>query len=297
MKNHKKAHILLILAIALLLGYLYPVWSVRLSEEYPETSVLIENIQNKKALIIVAHDDDICGAGMQLAALKKAGWEIDMLAFYNNHHRPAEIPVRKAELLKFSEKLQMVNASYHDFSMRKGADTLENAYMPVDLSHPETDFYKDSLQQMIREKIAESQPAIIFSLDPQIGGYGHPEHVLVSRLATQEGLSLNKEGKANVQFMFYNVVSDRQELYIKDYPVVKAAQEVYHINDGDIMPTPNYMCKVDDTASKMFALKVWASQHRNIKKFMPYYHWYPHWLYFYFLDKEYYSVVPLASKS
>ncbi|RLD82966.1 MAG: hypothetical protein DRJ10_04465, partial [Bacteroidetes bacterium] len=57
-------------------------------ETYPEDAIL-DTISNKKALIIVAHDDDDCMMSGTIAKLTANGWTIKQLSF-EVHNIPGE---------------------------------------------------------------------------------------------------------------------------------------------------------------------------------------------------------------
>lgn len=47
---------------------------------------LLQNIEPKRAMIIVAHDDDMCGMAGTISKLNKDGWEIAVVSF-QSHRR------------------------------------------------------------------------------------------------------------------------------------------------------------------------------------------------------------------
>ena len=49
------------------------------TETYPEDSFL-DTVKNKRALVIVAHDDDDCGMAGTIAGLTRKGWRIMQLS-------------------------------------------------------------------------------------------------------------------------------------------------------------------------------------------------------------------------
>ena len=56
------------------------------TEKYP-VDVTLNSINNKKAMIIIAHDDDMCGTTGTISMLNEADWEIRVLSFPQSEER------------------------------------------------------------------------------------------------------------------------------------------------------------------------------------------------------------------
>jgi LmbE family N-acetylglucosaminyl deacetylase len=287
-----KKSMIAVIPLVMILIYLAPLWTLRLTEtEFPELS-FPENIE-KKALVIVAHDDDACAVTGLIHKLVSSGWQVDFATFYQDEHngyRGEDIPLRKKELETFARQIGITNVYQTTFQMRKGTfDTIPEPYMPVAHDNMHHTFEVDSLKAYLETYIQKSSPSIIISLDDKMGGYGHPEHVLVSKTITE--ICFEKRGSSNFPVKYYcqSVFSDSQEKALVQFPVYRKAKEVYGV-DG--MPPPNARLSLNNhTKMKRFGLSVWKSQQRNIRKFFPYFQFYPHWIYFKVINQEYYHVL------
>lgn len=268
-------------------GHLY--WLSRLNgpEVYPADTFL-QTVTNKKALVVVAHDDDAIGCAGTITTLTKAGWEVHYLTFYG-HYRAEDNPVRKKEATRAGEIQQMASVRLIDFALQR-SDTVKAPWLPIPYAAFDTYFYMDSLRQFIAQAIAAVQPSVVFSLDNIIGGYGHPEHVATAQ-AVLDVWSANRAVPGYPVERVYQAVfpPTLNENILSGNPAFLATKDVYGA-EGSPHPTT----EIDITAvskAKKQVMKTYKSQHRNLKKIWPYYHVYPHWIYFQLFDKEYFHVV------
>jgi len=288
MKKIVKTGIVIILigicTVALHIIYLF---TLTPKEKYPEDSYL-KNEQKKTALIIVAHDDDATGFSGTTSLLAANGWDINFLCFYTHLHRPEDNPIRKQEMKKVSEIQGLKNLDLIDFAIAKNKS--KQGYMPIPYNQfPE--YYKiDSLKMYIQDAIMRYNPSVIFTLDNVIGLYGHPEHVLVSQVI-MEVCGLYKDSlDFFVKKIYQSVLPYTQaEKIMRNKAVYSEGKRIYGC-DG--MPSPDVQINISTFAStKKKVILAHASQHRNLKKFIPYYHYYPGWLYFGIFNKEYFRLI------
>lgn len=145
----------------------------------------LAGVKIKRALIVVAHDDDATGCTGTFSKLASEGWELSFICFYNLLTRPEDVPARKKAMLKVAKTSGIKNIEFIDFIMRNGQDTVKNMgkllHTPPSEFH--TAFKEDSIRFYILRAIEKYQPTVIFSLDDIIGGYGNAEHVIVSKMA------------------------------------------------------------------------------------------------------------------
>lgn len=273
-------------ALVFLLAHLLYTWSFRAVEQFPNDTQL-ETISNKTALVIVAHDDEASTFAGTVAHLRSEGWTIDFLCFYKGEDMSIE-KIRKSEAQKAGLIQQFRNIDLIDLNMQR--KPLSNLVIPY--SEFEEYFYTDSVAKVIKSIILKSKPSVVFSLDDVIGGYGHSEHVLVGQLARKVANEINAEGLGNIHYLYHCVyppsMADRMMV---NQPIYKLAQQVYNC-DG--MPKADVQITIEQfSQEKMATIRSYASQHRNLKKFVKHYHLYPHWLYFRIFDKEFFRVIKL----
>jgi LmbE family N-acetylglucosaminyl deacetylase len=280
---------LLLFSLVFIAAHIIYVYGFSPREKFPYDTYL-SAMDHKKALAIVAHDDDLAFFAGTFAILREMGWEVDYVSFYKGKNDDYEI-LRKGELKKVSAIQGFKNLFVVDFEFLINPDA-EQTYMPVPYENFETHFKMDSLRLIFREIILESKPAVIFSLDDVIGGYGHPEHIIVGQSIISVSKTLKEERLWNVEKVYQGVFPHSHETAVnKNLPVYREALKIYH---PDGMPDPDVQIHIKKHhKEKMAVLKSYASQHRNIKKFAVYYHYYPSWLYFRIFDREFFRVVEI----
>ncbi|MEY3399322.1 MAG: hypothetical protein RL220_1916 [Bacteroidota bacterium] len=259
-------------------------------ETYPSDSFL-KAVSNKTALIITAHDDDAVAFSGTVRQLVEDGWKVHYMTFYGNW-RPEDNPVRKQEAALFSDILGISETELIDFDILK-TDTVKEPWMPVQYKLFANYFRMDSLRRMIDDRVQRIKPSVIFTLDEVMGGYGHPQHVCVSKCIHQVCDTLKSHGDCPVQRIYQCVMPPSQnERIVGDLPVFRAAKEVY---ETEGMPLPDVEISITDCAAeKMSVMRAFESQKRNLKKFWPSYNLYPSWVYFGIFDREYFHIVELT---
>ena len=260
------------------------------TETYPD-DVFLDSASNKKALIIVAHDDDDCAMSGTIAKLTASGWEIKQVSLQRHiisktGKNPADIICQESELL------------LEDGYYRIGLDTMKLSYLPIPYDEIKKQFLTEKVANAIIEKVNAYNPSVIFTLDNIKGGYGHPEHIFLSQLV----LDLFTEKKINIQRIYQSVYTDHMETEIVDkwlkarmekwgYPHASdIANKMYGI-DG--MPEPDVQISIVDFAEiKMKYLMAYDENVRkNLRKFIPYYEDFDAETYFNIFDKEFFRVI------
>ncbi|ADR21554.1 hypothetical protein MATR_08160 [Marivirga tractuosa] len=260
------------------------------SEEFPE-DIYLSRVEVKKALVISAHDDDICAMSGTISKLNKAGWEIKQLCFDSKDR------ARNAAHLKAASYI-MDEALFIDLgevSYRKLHDSIQYSWMPIPKESFPLVYQKDLVKKYLVGQIVDFKPSIIFSLDNVLGGYGHPDHTFISDLIVE----ICKEDKRSVKKIYQSVFPDSYEAALfpdldnraGKYPSPYfTAKQMYKI-DG--MPEPHVQINIYDNSwkKKMFLSTYLENERKNIRKFLPAYEYYPHWFYFWLFDKEYFRVI------
>lgn len=291
MRSRKLLHLLLFAIVLLIGGHLVYLWSLRPHESYPADTFL-GTVAEKRALIAVAHDDDAISCAGTIAGLVANGWTVDFLCFYvtpgTRWHD--EVTERKEEMQRVAQVEGLNKLRLIDMDLRQRLDTVPEPWMPVPYARFPELFNEEAIDAHLAEAIRESRPTVIFTLDDVIGGYGHPEHVAVSRAVLRVCRRLREEGDSPVQQVYQAVFPP--SLTERVNSKIPAYVEGKRIYGCDGMPHPDVEIDiVPHAAAKKDIMLAHASQHRNLKKFWPWYHWYPGAVYFRIFDKEHFRVI------
>jgi LmbE family N-acetylglucosaminyl deacetylase len=260
------------------------------TENYPDDTFL-DTTTNKKALIIVAHDDDDCAMSGTIALLTKKGWVVKQMSLKS--HVLSETGKNPAGIICQGNELILKDGYY-----RIGLDTMKSPYIPIPYEEIKQQFLTEKVASALIEKINEFKPAVVFTLDNEKGGYGHPEHIFISQLVKD----LFEDGKIETQRIYQSVYTDHMEQEIVDkwlaekmkkwgYPHASTiANELYGI-DG--MPEPTVQINIFKVAEiKMKYLRAYEEDVRkNLRKFMPYYEEFETDTYFKIFDREFFRVI------
>ncbi len=266
------------------------------TENYPFDSFL-DTVSNKRALIIVAHDDDDCAMSGTIAGLTSKGWEIIQLSLYS--HVDPKTGKNAAHIICEGNELILSDGLY-----RLGLDTMKYAYLPIPRQEIKKQFLREKVAMALIEKINNFGPSVLFTLDNEKGGYGHPEHIFISQLV----LDLFNEGKLVSERIYQSVYTKHMEDKIVDtwlkakmekwgYPHASTiANELYGI-DG--MPEPNVQIDIRQYGDiKMKYLRGYNENvKKNLRKFIPYYEEFDSQIYFSVFDREFFRVIETDNKN
>ncbi len=258
-------------------------------ETYPN-DVFLDTVKNKRALIIVAHDDDDCAMAGTIAKLTANGWAIKQLSLQS--HILPKTGKNPADIICLGNELILEDGYY-----RMGADTMKMPYLPIPYESIKEQFLTDKVATAIIQKVSEFKPSVIFTLDNIKGGYGHPEHIFISQLV----IDLFEEGKIDNQKIYQSVFTKSMEVEIVDkwlaerlkkwgYPHASTlANQLYNIEG---MPEPTVQINISEAAeSKMNYLMEYSEDVRkNLRKFIPYYENFDAKTYFSVFDREFFRV-------
>lgn len=260
------------------------------TEEYPD-DIFLDTVSNKKALVIVAHDDDDCAMSGTIAKLTSKGWTIKSLSLQN--HILTSTGKNPSEIICSGNELLLTDGYY-----RKGLDTMKTPYLPISYEQMKEQFLSEKISNAIIQKVNDFHPSVIFTLDNEKGGYGHPEHIYISYLVKE----LFEQEKIEPLKIYQSVYTNSMETEIVhkwlgekmkkwDYPdPSKIANELYGI-DG--MPEPTVQINITDIGeTKMKYLRAYEENVRkNLRKFIPYYEEFDANTYFNIFDREFFRVI------
>ncbi|KOY86798.1 hypothetical protein AD998_12185 [bacterium 336/3] len=260
------------------------------TETYPYDTFL-DTISNKKALVIVAHDDDDCAMSGTIAKLTAKGWVIKQLSLQS--HILTKTGKNPADIICQGNEMILSDGFY-----RKGLDTMKTPYLPIPYQKIQEQFLTEKVSNALIIKIKAFSPSVIFTLDDQKGGYGHPEHIFISQLVK----NLFKEKKIHIQKIYQSVYTNHMEIEIvdkwlgnnlKEWGHPDASQIANRLYGIDGMPEPNVQVDITEVAeTKMKYLMAYEENVRkNLRKFVPYYDEFDAKTYFGIFDREFFRVI------
>ena len=284
---------LVFLSIAVHLGYLH---SLSANEKYPGDEYLL-NATDKSALIIVAHDDDMAGSSGTMSLLCRNGWKIREMCFYQQgglyrEKDSLKNPIRKKSLAEVAQIQGLQGTDPVDFNFRNDMET-EKSYMPMPYSQFHSNYKLDSLRSIISKYIHEYKPSVIFTLDDLMGGYGHPDHVLISQLIVEYCRMHKNDSGFTVRKIYQPVFPPSlAERVLGKMPVYNEARKVYQCSG---MPLPDVQVDITEYArQKKQTMLAYTTEQNSLTKIWPYYNWYPSWLYFRIFDRDFFRVVDVS---
>lgn len=263
-------------------------------ERYPNDSTLF-NFSSKRALIVIAHDDDMCGMSGTISKLNRMGWYIGVVSF-------SKTPERNAAQVKACKNIldTVLFVPLQPREIRNDLDSVSKTYLAFPRSQFERVFNHQKIEEHYLKAIKAVQPSVIFSLDNEIGGYGHPEHVFISQMV----LDFAKSGKINVDFVYQSVYTDHMENTImkRHADRIKSwgfpgdewdnAKAIYGVSG---MPEPSVQINIQSEAkSKMAYLKSYNKRERKVIDFyVPFFEDYNAKDYFSVFDREFFRVIQI----
>lgn len=260
------------------------------TEHYPKDTFL-DSVIEKRALIIVAHDDDDAMMSGTIAKLYTAGWEIKQISFITT-------PLDKGNTIHPSKIICGGNEPIlTDGIYRNDLDTAKYPWLPFPKNQFDSIFEKEKISTELIKKINQFNPTIIFTLDNEIGGYGHPDHVFISQLV----LDMSKVDSIHSKRIYQGVYTDHMEKQIIEiwfsnkmkrtgYPnPYLLGKNIYHVSG---MPTPDVEIDIKDQAFiKMKYLRSYSEDARkNFRKFIPYFEEIDANDYFQVFDREFFKI-------
>jgi LmbE family N-acetylglucosaminyl deacetylase len=260
------------------------------TETYP-ADIYLDTVKNKKALIIVAHDDDDCAMSGTVAKLTKKGWIIKQLSLQT--HVLAATGKNPAHLICQGNEIILDDKYY-----RIGLDTMKTPYLPIPYEKIKQQFLTEKVSNALVSKINAFNPSVVFTLDNEKGGYGHPEHIFISQLVK----NLFEKGQIDIQKIYQSVYTNSMETEIVDkwlaeklkgwgFPNASSlANEMYGISG---MPEPTVQIDIQEVAeTKMQYLMAYDEEvKKNLRKFIPYYQEFDAKTYFGIFDREFFRVI------
>jgi len=264
------------------------------TEVYPQDTIL-QSIANKRAMLVIAHDDDMCAMSGTISQLNKKGWEIAVVSF-------TKTPERNAAQIKacsgILDTVMFVDLQPEQYRNDLGGE--KNPYYAISKSEFNRVFNRDIIEKEFLQRIQDFNPTIIFTLDNDMGGYGHPEHAFISQMV----LDLAYEKRISPSYIYQSVYTNHMENTImkrhsermKSWGFAgdewENAKEIYQVSG---MPEPTVQITISSEAKeKMAYLRSYNKREREILGFfMPEFEKYEAEEYFKIFDREFFRVIEL----
>ena len=264
------------------------------TETYSEDT-LLRNIPNKRAMIVIAHDDDMCAMAGTVSQLNQRGWEIAVMSFGKTPERNAAQVKACSSILDTVLFVHMTDQQY-----RNDLDGKILPYVAIPKETFQEVFNTAEVEAEYIKAIQHFQPSVIFTLDNEMGGYGHPEHVFVSQLV----LDLANAGKIAPKYIYQSVFTDHMEKTIMQRHAMRLkswglpddewdnAKKTYKVEG---MPEPNVQFNIRSEAKlKMDYLRSYEKRERKVLGFfIPEFEDYPAEKYFEIFDREFFRIVKI----
>jgi len=267
------------------------------TETYPEDEVLASmSDTDRKAMVVIAHDDDMCAMSGTMAYLNEKGWEIAVLSMSKGELRNE---AQRRACASIADTVIFANISLNELRMDDGKARPHYHAFPKDSF--DIIFNKELVRREYLEHITKFDPNVMFTLDTAMGGYGHPEHVLISQMV----LDLSRSGDIKSDYIYQSVFTDHMENSIMErhskqmkewgFPgnAWEKAKDIYDAQDG--MSQPTVQINIEDYAqTKMQYLKSYNERERKIiGYFIPAYEEYDAEEYFKIFDREFFHVIEI----
>jgi len=292
--NHGK---MLTMAVVLLLHACAPpedIQSYLPTETYP-ADTLLGLLEPRRAMVVIAHDDDMCAMSGTLAMLNQQGWEVAVVSFGKTESRNR---AQREACRHILDTVMFVPLSETQY--RNDIGQAAHAYAAIPKADFERVFNRSLVEEMLLPMINSFGPTVVFTLDNDIGGYGHPEHVFVSQLV----LDAARAGQITPRYVYQSVFTDHMETTIMDRHAKRLeswglasdewdkAKRIYGVNG---MPEPTVQIPVTDFAElKMNYLRSYDERERKtIGFFIPAFEDYEAKEYFTLFDREFFHVIPV----
>lgn len=261
-------------------------------ESFPDDTYL-DSATVKKALVIIAHDDDDCFMAGTIYKLKANGWQVEQWKLVDT---PLEegATSHPADVIYTSQKTLLEDGHFRNTNPN---DSTRLPHLAIPKEQFAAIFETEKVTKALLEKVNAFKPTVIFTMDHEMGGYGHPEHVFISGLVHD----LFQKGQLAAQRLYQGVTTNHmeEEIIVKhltaqlkewgyENPYL-VGKEVYKI-DG--IPEPEVQVNIESAAEgKMEYLRAYSEEARqNIRKFIPYYEDFDAKTYFGLFNREFFRV-------
>lgn len=261
-------------------------------ETYPNDTSLWQ-LTPQRAMIIIAHDDDMCGMTGTISLLNKQGWDIKVISLALNQERDqAHMEACRGIL----DHVAFYELPYKQF--RNDTDTNRVLHRAIPRQMFGSVFNKSRFEAELTKRINEFGPSVLFTLDNDIGAYGHPDHVFISQLV----VDLSKSRAITPRYIYQSVYTPHMMESIMIRHSQRMASWGFSGNEWDNakrtyqleeLPIPSIQINITSEAEeKMAYLKSYNERERKTMGFyIPAFEDYKAKEYFGVFDREFYRVI------
>lgn len=244
-------------------------------------------------MIVLAHDDDMCAMSGTISILNKKGWEIRVISIPKTKNR------NQAQIKACSEILDSVEFfNFHIQDIRNDLNSENKAYQAIPKEEFDEIFNLKLVRKEIQTRVNQFEPSILFTLDNKIGGYGHPEHILIS----QTIVDLCTENKIKAKYIYQSVYTDHMEETIMKRHSQRMKkwglkddgwEEAKKTYDQEGMPEASIQINIEEAAfQKMNYLRSYNERERKtLGFFIPYFEDYQADKYFSVFNREFFRII------
>ncbi|WP_296618229.1 PIG-L family deacetylase [Marivirga sp.] len=267
-------------------------------EQYPVDSIL-NSIDSKRAMIITAHDDDMALSSGTVSKLNKEGWEIVSVCFKSNKPDRNSVHIQAAKHVIDS----VIFIEFTENEYRNDLDDGRKGWSPIPGSEFNKVFNYQKVEKSLLKIVNRFDPTVVFTLDHEYGGYGHPDHIFMSKLV----LDLAKEKKIKSDYIYQSVMTPHMEKSIIEERHSRRMESWGYAADGwkntrelyevDGMPDPTVQVYITSEAkNKMKYLRSYNERERKTMGFfIPAFEEYEAEEYFKIFDREFFRIIKIEN--
>jgi len=265
-------------------------------EVYPSDTIL-QNVKIKKAMIIIAHDDDMSAMSGTISKLNKIGWEIEVLSFHKDKERDK---AQKLACRSILDRVTFFDMNYTQWRLDVNKREQEELYLPIEKEKFTKIFNYKIVEDELLKRVNNFNPSVVFTLDNEVGAYGHPEHVFISQLV----LDMAKSKKIPITYIYQSVYTPHMTSSIMMRLSKKLVEWGFKGDSWEIakktykakgMPKPTTQIQITSEAKeKMNYLNSYNERERKtIGFFIPAFEEYSADEYFKTFDREFFNIIKI----
>lgn len=264
------------------------------TESYPSDTYL-SSLTKKRAMVIIAHDDDMCAMTGTLSLLNKQEWEIHILSLEKGEARNS---AHRKACKYLSDSVLFLELTSPSLYLNYDKDAVHYEAFPK--AEFEKVFKVNALKQELEQKINAFQPSVIFTLDNEFGGYGHPEHVLMSQSVLDLALDSIIHPKSIYQSVFTNhmesSIMKRHSERMKSWGFAGDGWEkakIAYQTEGMPEPTVEFNIESEAQVKMDYLLSYNERERKTMGFFIPAFEDYSAQEYFSVFNREFFRVIQL----